>query len=101
MTRTVSSVISGQPTSGAPGGTLALHNPANLDDHVADVSLGDAGTFVDACRAAKAAQVEWAATPAPRRGRAIQQIGRLIEANKEALAKLVTREINDPSLMPL
>ena len=30
------------------------------------------------------------------RGRAIQQIGRLVEDNKEALARLVTREIGKP-----
>jgi aldehyde dehydrogenase (NAD+) len=58
--------------------------------------MGDAQTFVDACRAAREAQAEWAATPAPVRGRAIQQIGRLVERNKEALARLVTREIGKP-----
>ena len=63
---------------------------------VAEVSLGDAQAFVDACRAAREAQAEWAATPAPVRGRAIQQIGRLVERNKEALARLVTREIGKP-----
>ena len=34
--------------------------------------------------------------PAPARGRVIAQVGRLIEANKEALAALVTREIGKP-----
>jgi alpha-ketoglutaric semialdehyde dehydrogenase len=58
--------------------------------------LADAGVFVDACRAAHAAQREWAAVPAPVRGKAIQQIGRLVEENKEALARLVTREIGKP-----
>src|SRR4029078_13713011 len=48
------------------------------------------------CRAARAAQAEWAAVPAPVRGRAIQQVGRLVEANKEALARLVTQEIGKP-----
>ena len=66
------------------------------DEAVADVLLGDAATFVDACGAARAAQREWAAVPAPVRGRAIQQLGRLVEANKEALARLVTREIGKP-----
>ena len=36
------------------------------------------------------------AVPAPARGRVIAQVGRLIEANKEALAALVTREIGKP-----
>jgi alpha-ketoglutaric semialdehyde dehydrogenase len=96
MTRTTTSIIDGKAVTGAPGGTLRLHNPADSGDHVADVELGDAGTLVDATRSAKAAQPGWAATPAPRRGRVIQQIGRIIEANKEALARLVTREIGKP-----
>jgi alpha-ketoglutaric semialdehyde dehydrogenase len=95
-TRTVSSIIAGRPATDAPGGELQSTNPAQLDDIVATALLGDAGTVVDACRAARAAQAEWAATPAPIRGRAIQQIGRLVEENKEALSRLVTREIGKP-----
>jgi alpha-ketoglutaric semialdehyde dehydrogenase len=75
---------------------LESRNPAELDDVVAEVELADAGGFVDACRAARRAQAEWAATPAPIRGRAIQLVGRLVEDNKEALARLVTREIGKP-----
>jgi len=71
-------------------------NPAQLDDVVAEAALGDASTFVDACRAARGAQHGWAATPAPVRGRAIAAIGRLVEDNSEALARLVTREIGKP-----
>jgi aldehyde dehydrogenase (NAD+) len=94
--RTVTSLIGGSAASGAPGGTLQSVNPANTDEVVAEIQLGDAGTFVDACRAARSAQDSWAHTPAPMRGRAIQQIGRLVEDNKEALARIVTREIGKP-----
>src|SRR5439155_19265772 len=52
--------------------------------------------LVEAARRARAAQAAWAATPAPARGRVIAQLGRLVEANKEALAALVTREIGKP-----
>ena len=96
MTRTVASIVNGTRRTDAPGGTLQSTNPARTDEVVGEVALGDAATFVDACRAAKEAQRGWAATPAPVRGRAIQQIGRLVEANKEALARLVTREIGKP-----
>ena len=34
--------------------------------------------------------------PAPVRGRAIQQLGRLVEDNAEALARIITREIGKP-----
>jgi len=80
----------------APGGRIRSVNPARLDDVVCEALLGDAETFADACRAAREAQPGWAATPAPVRGRAIQQVGRLVEDNKEALARLVTREIGKP-----
>ena len=53
-------------------------NPADLEDVVAQVELADAAAFVDACRCARAAQAEWAATPAPVRGRAIQLVASAI-----------------------
>src|SRR4051794_15997052 len=93
---TVTSLIGGSAASGAPGGMLQSVNPANTEEVVAEVQLGDSGTFVDACRSARAAQGAWAHTPAPQRGRAVQQIGRLVEDNKEALARVVTRDIGKP-----
>ena len=96
MTHEIGSLVGGRRRDDASGGRLASLNPARLDDRVADALLGDAATFVDACRAARDAQAGWAATPAPVRGRAIQQIGRLVEANAETLARLVTRDIGKP-----
>ena len=96
MTRTVSSLIGGKSPDGAPGGRLTVPNPAHLDEVVAEALLGDPSTFLEACRAARAAQAGWARVPAPVRGRAVQHLGRLVEANKEALAKLLTREIGKP-----
>src|SRR5256885_4602569 len=76
--------------------TLVSTNPANLEDVVFEGALSDADGFVAACRAAREAQPGWADVPAPVRGRAIQQIGRLVEDNKESLSRLVTREIGKP-----
>src|SRR5215203_456126 len=92
----IASVIDGEARTDAPGGRLTSTNPAQLDDVVAEVALADAATFVDACAAARAAQKEWAKVPAPARGRVTAQVGRLFESNKEALAKLVTREVGKP-----
>src|SRR5260221_7512161 len=94
--RTVSSVIDGRPVADAPGGRIRSTNPARLDEAVAEVALGDAPLLVAAARAARAAQQAWADVPAPVRGRAIAHIGRLVEANAEALARLVTREVGKP-----
>src|SRR6476659_5188647 len=91
----VSSIIAGKGTTDAPGGQLTSTNPATGEE-IAEVLLGDASTFVAACEAARAAQREWARVPPPVRGRAIQQLGRLVEENKEALAALVTREVGKP-----
>ncbi len=95
MSHTVSSIISGNAATDAPGGRLTSTNPATGEE-IAEVLLGDAGTFVAACEAARAAQREWAKVPPPVRGRAIQQFGRLVDENKEALAALVTREVGKP-----
>ncbi len=71
-------------------------NPALLDDVVWEGPLAAPADFVEACRTAHAAQRSWAEVPAPVRGRVIAQVGRLVEANKESLARLVTREVGKP-----
>jgi aldehyde dehydrogenase (NAD+) len=96
MSRVVTSVVGGVPADDAPGGELASTNPARVSEVVAKVRLGDSGVFVAAARAARAAQADWADVPAPVRGRAIAHIGRLVEANAEPLARLVTREVGKP-----
>ena len=90
----VTSVIDGASVTG--GHSLPSTNPARLDEVVGEVSFGDASTVVRAAESAKKAQEEWAAIPAPIRGRAIAHIGRLIEDNAEALARLITAEIGKP-----
>src|ERR687890_445353 len=95
-TRTVASIIGGHAPDGAPGGRLTSTNPGRTSETVAEVSLGDAGTFVEACRAAREAQREWASVPAPIRSQVVKKIGRVVEKNKEALARLVTREVGKP-----
>src|SRR3954452_8860163 len=92
----IASIIGGESRTDGPGGRLTSTNPSRTSEAVAEVLLADAGTFADACRAARAAQAEWRAVPAPIRGRVIAQVGRLFEANKEALAALVTREVGKP-----
>ena len=96
MNRSVASVIAGNEVLGAPGGQLRSMNPAQTSELVAEVALGNAKTFAEAARAARAAQQSWSDVPAPVRGRAIAHIGRLVEANADTLARLVTREIGKP-----
>jgi alpha-ketoglutaric semialdehyde dehydrogenase len=96
LSASITSIVAGVAAAAAPGGRIASTNPARTSEVVAEVSLGDASTFVAAARAARSAQPAWADVPPPVRGRAIAHIGRLVEANAAALARLVTREIGKP-----
>jgi alpha-ketoglutaric semialdehyde dehydrogenase len=79
MARSIVSIINGRPAEGPAAGTVDSPNPSRLTD-----------------AAAKRAQPLWADIPAPVRGRTVAAIGRIVEANKEALARLVTRELGKP-----
>jgi aldehyde dehydrogenase (NAD+) len=92
--KTLTSTVNGAPV--AAGEIVTSVNPARLDEVVAHVSMAGAATFVDACRAARAAQPGWAAVPAPVRGQVIANLGRLVRSNFDALASLVTREVGKP-----
>jgi acyl-CoA reductase-like NAD-dependent aldehyde dehydrogenase len=95
MTETLRSTVAGVPVERGTGRFTSV-NPARLDDVVAHVTLADEDTFTAAYQAARTAQRRWAQVPAPVRGRVIANIGRLVEANFEALAALVTREVGKP-----
>ncbi|MDF5752355.1 aldehyde dehydrogenase family protein [Spongiactinospora sp. TRM90649] len=94
VTRQIVSVIGGKDAASVEA--YDSTNPARTSEVVARVGPADAETFATACRTAKEAQRGWAAVPAPVRGRVIASIGRLVEANAETLAALVTREIGKP-----
>jgi alpha-ketoglutaric semialdehyde dehydrogenase len=96
MSRKITSVVGGRAVDGAGSSAYASVNPSRTSEVVAEVTLADSHTYVDACRAATEAQSDWADVPAPVRGRAIAHIGRVVEENAEALARLVTEEIGKP-----
>ncbi|WP_248963975.1 aldehyde dehydrogenase family protein [Sphaerisporangium perillae] len=96
MTRQIVSVVGGKPAEDANATTYDSVNPARTAETVARVRLAGEATFAWACSVASAAQREWARVPAPVRGRVIASIGRLVEANAESLARLVTEEIGKP-----
>ncbi len=92
----LASMIAGRPADG--GASLYdSTNPAELEDVVARVRLGDAATVLDACRSARAAQSRWAAVPAPVRGNVIANVAELVRRNKAALAAIITREVGKPT----
>jgi aldehyde dehydrogenase (NAD+) len=92
----ITSIIGGRPSRRHVDRIDVSTNPANRDDVVAEVALVGPEGIVAACGDARGVQTPWGAIPAPRRARVIQQAGRLVEANKESLARLLTREIGKP-----
>ena len=91
----VVSVVGGERVAEAVRRTPST-NPARLSEVVGTVGSAGPEVFVRAASVAQAAQVAWAATPAPQRGQVISNVGRLMTANKERLAALVTQEIGKP-----
>jgi acyl-CoA reductase-like NAD-dependent aldehyde dehydrogenase len=91
----LTSLLDGEPVAGGRE-PIELTSPSDRDDVVSRVRLADPATFVDAAAAAARAQREWASVPAPVRGVAIHDLGRIVAENKPALAQLVTREIGKP-----
>jgi acyl-CoA reductase-like NAD-dependent aldehyde dehydrogenase len=97
METVLSSVIGAEcAANGSAGQEYLSRNPSRLDDVVARVQLGGPDTLRAAAEDAQRAQREWARVPAPVRGRVIAGLGRLVESNKESLARLVTRELGKP-----
>jgi len=67
-------------------------NPANTDDVVARIPLTTRQETKEAIVAAKAAFTAWRNTPAPARGNILFKAARLMQEQKEELARLLTRE---------
>lgn len=96
MTRDVWSIIDGIPATDGDAGRLAVTSPADTTVTTGVARLATPARFAAAAAAAHAAQREWAAVPAPVRGVAVHELGRLLEENKEALSRIVTTEIGKP-----
>ncbi len=90
------SQIGGKSADDDAAASYRSTDPSHLAETVAEVRLAPAEAFLTACKVAAGAQAAWAQVPAPVRGRAIAAAGRLVEANKQALARLVTREVGKP-----
>ncbi|MBC7929393.1 MAG: aldehyde dehydrogenase family protein, partial [Rubrivivax sp.] len=67
-------------------------NPANTDDKLGVVCLATREEARRAVESASEAFRTWRATPAPARGRIVARAARLLEDDKENLARLLTRE---------
>lgn len=67
-------------------------NPANTDEIIARIPLSTREEMKQAIYAAKTSFPAWRATPAPQRGKILFTATRLMQGQKEELARLLTRE---------
>ncbi|MEY4630001.1 MAG: hypothetical protein RIQ81_121 [Pseudomonadota bacterium] len=93
--RKLSAYIDGTWIEGR-GATFSSINPANRKDVIGEFGEAGKDQVREAAHAARKAFKSWSQTPAPVRAGIIANFGRLIEENKEALAKVVAREIGKP-----
>ncbi len=68
-------------------------NPSDFEDLVGIFPEGNADTLRKAIAAARAAYPEWSATPAPVRGGVLLNLAKILEREKETLARLMVREV--------
>jgi alpha-ketoglutaric semialdehyde dehydrogenase len=84
--------IGGKWVESAAAQFFERRNPANTDEIVARIPLSTRAEMREAIAAAKAAFPAWRETPAPERGKILFRAVRIMEQQKDALARLLTRE---------
>jgi len=84
--------IDGQWVQSRSDRTIERRNPANLDDLVGCVRRSTREEMRQAIDAAAHALPAWRDTPAPLRGKILLRTARLLEEQKEEVARVLTRE---------
>src|SRR6202011_3943874 len=84
--------IDGQWVESKSPRIVERRNPANTDEVVARIPLSTREEMKQAIAAAKEAYPSWRETPAPNRGKILFNATRLMQEQKENLARLLTRE---------
>jgi acyl-CoA reductase-like NAD-dependent aldehyde dehydrogenase len=85
--------IGGDWVESSSGETFESRNPADTRDVIGRFQAGTAADVAMAVKAAGDAQAGWRRTPAPKRGELMYRFGELMAANKERLARAMTREM--------
>ncbi len=85
--------INGKWIDSKSGETFQSFNPANKDEVIGVVSKSGREDVDHAVKAAREAYEGWRLTPAPRRGEILFRAAEILLKNKEALGKIVTREM--------
>ncbi|MHB8393069.1 MAG: aldehyde dehydrogenase family protein [Candidatus Dormibacteria bacterium] len=91
--RTYGNLIAGEWRAARGGATFDSVNPARRSEVLGHFARSSSADIEDAVSAASVAQPGWARAPMPGRAEVIDRAGRLLEARKEELARLMTREM--------
>jgi acyl-CoA reductase-like NAD-dependent aldehyde dehydrogenase len=93
MSKKFQNFINGKWVDAKTGHTFENRNPANWDEIIGTFPKSGKEDVDDAVRAARAAFEKWRLVPAPRRGDIMRNVGDLLVARKEELARQMTREM--------
>jgi aldehyde dehydrogenase (NAD+) len=86
-------LVGGRSVPSNTGRTFKNTSPAKISDVVGVYPLSDAFDVDAAVAAARAALPAWRSMPAPRRGALLYAAARILEDRKEAIARVMTREM--------
>jgi acyl-CoA reductase-like NAD-dependent aldehyde dehydrogenase len=92
VTMELSNFIDGRWVAPSNGRYADKHNPAT-GELLARVPLSDQADVDRAVASAARAYTSWRLVPAPKRGEILYRVGRLLEEQKEDLARLMTKEM--------
>ncbi len=84
--------INGHWKQSRSGQRLERRNPANLNDLIGYVPLSSRAEVGEAVEAAQRTLPAWRDTPAPARGKLLLRVARLLEEQRDDVARLLTRE---------
>ncbi len=93
MAERFTNFIAGEWVPPAGGEYIENRNPANTADLIGLFPDTGAGEIEAAVASAERGFAEWSRTPAPERGLVLKRAGDLLTEEKEALARLMTREM--------
>src|SRR5579862_5603801 len=84
--------VNGKWVQSGSGLTAERRNPANHNDLIGHTPLSSRQEMREAIEAAERARGAWRDTPAPARGKIVMRAARLLEEQKDDVARLLTRE---------
>ncbi len=93
MVQTYQNYINGKWQKAKSGQTFTSISPANKEEIIGHFALSAPEDAKAAIDAAEKALPEWRRTPAPTRGEILYKAAMLLEARKEELARVMTREM--------